>query len=212
MKLSYHQVCTLDKTNLLQDVLLAEKYGFCYMELIAVKLHEYLENHSEEDLCKLFSEHKIKVQAINGFEIYEGFMCENDDLQKREALLKEVEFNCRIGQKIGAKALVINMPKNSFESGKPYEKEPEQILIDSTAILNCLCELAQKYGIGIGVEVIGSKRSSIRTVRQVNSLFKTVNYPNLGYVLDPYNLFTYDKTLTFDSILPICRLLYAMES
>lgn len=118
MKLSYHQVCTLDKTNLLQDVLLAEKYGFCYMELIAVKLHEYLENHSEEDLCKLFSEHKIKVQAINGFEIYEGFMCENDDLQKREALLKEVEFNCRIGQKIGAKALVINMPKNSFESGK----------------------------------------------------------------------------------------------
>ena len=191
MKLSYHQVCTLDKTNLLQDVLLAEKYGFCYMELIAVKLHEYLENHSEEDLCKLFSEHKIKVQAINGFEIYEGFMCENDDLQKREALLKEVEFNCRIGQKIGAKALVINMPKNSFESGKPYEKEPEQILIDSTAILNCLCELAQKYGIGIGVEVIGSKRSSIRTVRQVNSLFKTVNYPNLGYVLDPYNLFTY---------------------
>jgi 2-keto-myo-inositol isomerase len=104
-------------------------------------------------------------------------------------------------QKIGAKALVINMPKNSFESGKPYEKEPEQILIDSTAILNCLCELAQKYGIGIGVEVIGSKRSSIRTVRQVNSLFKTVNYPNLGYVLDPYNLFTYDKTLTFDSIL-----------
>ena len=91
--------------------------------------------------------------------------------------------------------------KNSFESGKPYEKEPEQILIDSTAILNCLCELAQKYGIGIGVEVIGSKRSSIRTVRQVNSLFKTVNYPNLGYVLDPYNLFTYDKTLTFDSIL-----------
>ena len=128
-------------------------------------------------------------------------MCENDDLQKREALLKEVEFNCRIGQKIGAKALVINMPKNSFESGKPYEKEPEQILSDSTAILNCLCELAQKYGIGIGVEVIGSKRSSIRTVRQVNSLFKTVNYPNLGYVLDPYNLFTYDKTLTFDSIL-----------
>ena len=201
MKLSYHQVCTLDKTNLLQDVLLAEKYGFCYMELIAVKLHEYLKNHSEEDLCKLFSEHKIKVQAINGFEIYEGFMCENDDFQKREALLKEVEFNCRIGQKIGAKALVINMPKNSFESGKPYEKEPEQILIDSTAILNCLCELAQKYGIGIGVEVIGSKRSSIRTVRQVNSLFKTVNYPNLGYVLDPYNLFTYDKTLTFDSIL-----------
>ena len=86
------------------------------------------------------------------------------------------------------------MPKNSFESGKPYEKEPEQILSDSTAILNCLCELAQKYGIGIGVEVIGSKRSSIRTVRQVNSLFKTVNYPNLGYVLDPYNLFTYSLT------------------
>lgn len=203
MKLSYHQVCTLDKTNLLQDVLLAEKYGFCYMELIAVKLHEYLENHSEEDLCKLFSEHKIKVQAINGFEIYEGFMCENDDLQKREALLKEVEFNCRIGQKIGAKALVINMPKNSFESGKPYEKEPEQILIDSTAILNCLCELAQKYGIGIGVEVIGSKRSSIRTVRQVNSLFKTVNYPNLGYVLDPYNLFTYDDF--FNALLNLLR-------
>ena len=46
MKLSFHQVCTLDKTNLLQDVLLSEKYGFCYMELIAVKLHEYMGNHS----------------------------------------------------------------------------------------------------------------------------------------------------------------------
>lgn len=67
MKLSFHQVCTLDKTNLLQDVLLAEKYGFCYMELIAVKLHEYLGNHSEEDLCKLFSEHKIKVDPYNLF-------------------------------------------------------------------------------------------------------------------------------------------------
>lgn len=201
MELSYHQVCTLNKADLLQDITLAEKIGFRHVELIAEKIHSYCMDFGEHNLYQLFSEHKIEVQAINGFQIYDSFMCENDNPQKRAELLEKVEFNCRIGQRIGAKALVINMPKNSFESGKPYEKKYDQIMRDSVQMLSCLCEIAQKYSIGIGVEIIGARRSSVRTVDQVTQLLKEVGYSNLGYVLDPYNLFSYDKTSTFDSVL-----------
>ena len=66
MKLSYHQVCTLDKTNLLQDVLLAETIGYDGPVSIEVFPKDYWKDDAEWIVSECYKTTKAFMEK-NGF-------------------------------------------------------------------------------------------------------------------------------------------------
>ena len=194
MKISYNEACTLHNSNLELDIQLANSVGFDLMELRIDKLKEYLKTHTVEDLKIIFNTRHLAPNTINGTYLYAGFLHDDDDPVRRDALLKDIRFACEIGKTLGVTSMVVVPPMNSEAENLPYGDTWENIVDMMVLTLGRLADFVAPYGMRLAVEMVGSHRCSIRTIDQARQIVEKTGRDNIGYAIDAFNLFLYQKS------------------
>jgi 2-keto-myo-inositol isomerase len=200
MKISYNEACTLHNSTLEQDLALCEKAGFDYMEFRVDKLKEYLATHKLSELKDFFDNSRLKPYALNGIYLYADFLGEKDAPEKARALLDDIDFGCEACRAVGAEYMVMVPPLFDESANRKYDDPWDKIVRDNVRIFGAMADLTAKHRINIGIEIVGAPRCSIRTIEQCNEIIDRVGKPNLGYTLDAFNLYLFEKDDSFASI------------
>jgi 2-keto-myo-inositol isomerase len=200
LKISYNEACTLNNSTLERDLILCEKAGFDYMEFRVDKLKEYFKTHTLKDLKDFFANNRIKPYALNGIYVYTDFLSEKDDPVRAQNLLDDIRFGCEVCEAVGSKDIVMVPPLFAESENRKYEDSWDKIVEDNVRIFAAMGNFAAKYGINIGIEIVGAPRCSVRTIEQCNEIIDKVGKPNVGYTLDAFNLYLFEKDDRFESI------------
>lgn len=179
MKIGYNEATARDCSTLAKDLELCEAAGFDYIEIRLDMLDTYLLTHSLEELCEFFTTHKLKPHAFNALYLYDEMYSENDIAENRNTLESRFLSACRIGQRIGVHYFIIVPPlrEKTYDKGFAYAKG------NCVRALNRLSDMAAEYNMNLCFELVGLKKSSVRTISQVKEIVESVNKPNVGYVL-----------------------------
>jgi 2-keto-myo-inositol isomerase len=200
VKIGFNQGCTLHNSTLENDLILCEKHGFDFLELRIDKLQEYETTHTLEELKGVFDSSRIMPHAINGIYLYDGFLMDDDDPKRRDELVSCIKYALDSARKLGSPVIIV-VPAMIPESiGKSFNKPWSYIVERSVISFIRLSDLAASYGINVGVEIVGSPRCSVRTIEEAKEILTLVNRDNIGYTLDAYNLYLYNKSNDFSSI------------
>ncbi len=200
MKIGYNEGCSRENSDLALDLVLSEKAGFDYIEPHLLKLREYFQKRSLDDLKRFFAGSRLKPHAINGIYLYDGFLLENDRPEHTRALLEEIRFACATALEIGSPAIIVVPPMNPEAANQPFGLPWSETLPRLAATLKKLSELAGGYGVRLALELVGSPRCSVRTLSQAKEVIDAVACPNVGYTLDAFNLYLYNKLNHFEEI------------
>lgn len=196
MQLSYNQATARDCSTLEQDLVLCEREGFDYIEIRLDMLETYLEHHTEEELACFFHDHRLKPHALNALYLYEELYSEQDDRAEREALERRFLKACRIGQAIGSRYLIVVPPFAEPVYGKPFAEAKQNCV----RILRRLSELASPYNMKLCFELVGLRKSSVRSIAQAKAVVEETDRENVGYVFDAYNIFCNGNTDSFEEM------------
>jgi 2-keto-myo-inositol isomerase len=200
LKISFNEACKLRNSTLEQDLVLCEKAGFDYIELRIDKLREYLGTHSIDELKGFFAKNHIKPFSLNGIYVYTDFLSNKDDPSRSKALLEDISFGCEICSAISSREIVMVPPLFSEDENKDYEDPWDKIVEDNVRIYTAMSDFVAQYGMNIGIEIVGARRCSIRTIEQCNVVVDAVDKLNVGYTIDAFNLYLSDKSNNFESI------------
>lgn len=196
MKLCYNEATARDCSSLSQDLVLCEQAGFDYIEIRIDMLNQYLKEHTTSELAEFFRNNTIKPHAFNALYIYDEMYAGNDIPEKRRALEEQFLTACRVGREIGDRYIIVVPPLADTEYTNSFEEAKE----NCTRILEVLACLAEEYEMKLCFELVGLKRSSVRTIRQAKEIVEAVNRPNVGYVFDAYNVYSYRRSNDFSEI------------
>jgi 2-keto-myo-inositol isomerase len=195
MKISYNEACARDCSTLEKDLYLCEKAGFDFIEIRLDMLNEYLRTHTLAELKAFFDSHRIKPHALNAVYLYEEYLGPEDSPEKAQKFQETFLSALYAASRIGANAMIVVPP---FEpSGKPYEGGDEQAEKNCVRILKQLGRLAADAGVRLCFEIVGLKKSAVRTIGLGKRIVEQVNLPNVGYTIDSYNLHLYQKLNDF---------------
>lgn len=202
MELAYNEATTMECPDscLENDVVNCGKVGFRLMELRYDKLDPFLKKHSIAELTELFDVNRIKPLTYNAVYIYQELFSEKDCPEKRGEVMHRMELAARLAPITGARDIIVVAPLHRDETAGAYEAEWDDVKKDCIRILNTLADFAEKYGLRLGFEPVGNCRCAVRTLDKAAEIVEAVGRPSVGYVLDAYNLFQYDKTNDFSAI------------
>lgn len=189
MKICFNE--TLNNSNLENDLILCEKYGYDSMEIRLAYLQDYLENHSMEELKEYFNTHNIKPYGYNSIENVN--FCTPEEWEDRKEFFK---FACNALKELGGTSIVV-VPTVSEEM---LNKTEQEIFEDSVKVLTELSDIAEPYGATIAWEPIGQKPFCVRSTRQGLDIVNAVNRSNVGLALDAINLYLYNGFEDIDDI------------
>lgn len=196
MKLCYNEATAKDCSSLPQDLVLCEQAGFDYIEIRIDMLNQYLKEHTVLELAEFFRKNTIKPYAFNALYIYDEMYSDSDIPQKRRILEEQFLTACRVGREIGDHHIIVVPPLAETEYTKSFEEAKENCI----RILEVLACLAEEYEMKLCFELVGLKRSSVRTIRQAREIVEAVGRSNVGYVFDAYNVYSYDRSNDFSEI------------
>ncbi|WP_196594276.1 sugar phosphate isomerase/epimerase family protein [Pectinatus sottacetonis] len=177
MKLSMNEATALEKSSLVKDLELCEKYNYDYIEIRTMDcLPDYLKNHSIDDLAEFFQTHKVKPLAFNTLCYFN-----NRKPEDYKKILGELKYMCEVGNKIGCNT-VITVPTVDLE-----KVTCSQIRKSAVECLSEMADLAANYNMRLSVEFIGHQAASINTFGQAYSIIKEIDKKNLGITLDCFH-------------------------
>jgi 2-keto-myo-inositol isomerase len=179
MKLCFNE--TLDSSNLENDLELCEKYGYDYIEIRLAYLHDYLKNHTMDELKKYFDTHHIKPYGYNS--IVDINFCTPEQWEK---VKEEFIFACESAKALGGKSIVV-VPTCSKEADAKSEKE---IFEDSVKALKELSDIAKPYGVMLGFEPIGAGDFCVHSISKAMDIVNAVDRDNVGISVDAFNMYS----------------------
>lgn len=200
MQISFNQACSKGCSTLEEDLRLCEAAGFDFIEIRLDQLAGYLAHHTLEDLQAFFQTSRLKPHALNAIYLYDRFLSSRDDPENTQRLLERFMTACFAAQRIGAPGIIIVPPLQPDPKGGPYVGERREIAEICSRQLRQLARLAEPYGLRLCFELVGFPRSSVRTVEDARDIVETLALPNLGYVMDSYNLHLYHKLNDFSCL------------
>ena len=175
MKIALNGATTMH-ADLETDIKAASEAGFELIEIWAAKLREFLKTKTAEDLKTLLDEHNLEPYSINSIERI-TFRTSEDYAE----IKAECEELSSVAGKIGAPYVVVvpgKLPENSTK---------EQIIEESTKVLNELGDIAEKHGVSLAFEFLGQTDCSVQTLDLCNEIVENVNRENIGNVLDTFH-------------------------
>lgn len=196
MQIGYNQANGMNCSTLANDLILCEKYGFDFIELRLDMLHDYLQDHSINELKQFFQQSKIKPHALNALYTFANLFDGSNSVQEQE-LIKEFLWGCEVAKAIGSEYFIIVPPLQRNPDGGPFIGSWQDNFKNCVRILTHLSDLAMPHGIKLCFELVGFDRSSVRTVKQAWNIVKTVNRDNVGLVFDSFNLYLYHRLNDF---------------
>ena len=177
MKLGMNEATALEKSSLVKDLELCEKYNYDYIEIRTMDcLVDYLKDHTIEDLAKYFAEHNVKPLAFNTLCFFN-----NRTPEEYKKVLDELKYMCEVGNKIGCNT-IITVPTVDLKKVTRSE-----IRKSAVKCLGEMADLAATYNMRLSVEFIGHQAASINTFGEAYSIIEEVNKDNLGLTLDCFH-------------------------
>jgi len=174
----------MKNSTLAQDLILAEKYGYDYIEIRLDKLKEYLTSHSVEDLVTFFATSRIKPYSFNALE----FITFRDKAGYAE-IIENLDFLCRVGERINCREIIV-VPTFDIP-----DKTVKEISSESHRVLNDLGDRASKFGIQLAYEFVGYPNCSVNTFGQCYDIVSSLNRPDVGMVLDCFHFYAMNSFL-----------------
>jgi len=202
MNLSFNEATTMNcpDSSLETDLRCCKQAGFRYIELRYDKLEPYLEKHSADELARLLEENRITALSYNAVYIYQELFTDHDDPERLEEVLHRMSLAAKLAPVIGARDVIVVVPLNRGENAQIYKAEWENVKNDCVRILTQLSDYAAQHGLRLCLEPVGNNKSAVRTLSMAKEIVDAVNRDNLGYTLDAYNLFQYNKSNDFSYI------------
>ena len=188
MKIGYNEATALGCSTLENDLRLCEECGFDFIEIRMDMLRDYLLRKPLDELKRFFASSRLRPHAMNAFYLYPQFLSENDDPVRRQALLDEILLGFTVAREIGSHNAIVVAPLQRDPKGGPYVGGWDETFRECVRILRRLSTLGDFYGVNICFELVGFNRSSVRSVGEADAIVREVNRPNVGFVLDSYNI------------------------
>lgn len=180
MKLAYHGATHMP-SDLVTDVLAAERAEFQALEVWAGKVDRYLEDHSLHALARLFTDHTIQAVSINSIEFI-GFRGE------RYAEIRErCRRLCQLAEVIDCQTLVVvpsPTPLNVGNEASTPTISWEGIVAEYVAVLSDLSAIAGPFAVRLAFEFLAFGWCSVRTPRGAAEIVRQVDRPNVGINVD----------------------------
>lgn len=190
MKCCYNLQTCSETSTLEQDVRLCAKAGFPLIEINFQKAREYLDGHSLEDLRTLLQEYGLGCATINA--IFAINFCSK---AQWEDVCRQFRFACELGKATGADTVIV---LSSERVDLPDGVTSEAVFEDTVRALNCLADMGKEAGMKIALEPVGTM--AIGDIKTAWRLVQKVNRPEVGLVVDDFNLYLWDVGADFDVI------------
>jgi hypothetical protein len=102
MKLGFNEATCMRNSTLAQDIVLAETYGYDYIELRLDMLKAWLREHSLDELAEFFAASRLKPWGYNSLE--DITFCDTEGWKEKQA---ELAFACKASAAVGGDCLVV---------------------------------------------------------------------------------------------------------
>lgn len=183
MKLSINEATCMKNSSLALDLELAEANGYDFIEIRIDMLRDYLVEHSLQDLKEFFDHHHLKPAGYNSIEDI-NFATK----EQWQQIFEDLDLVGQVSQVIGGDIIVCVPTINKApvdNQGKIFE--------DSVEALRKIEKYTRKYHLKIAFEPIGSKSCCVRSMEEAYRIIQEVDLPNVGLVIDAFNLFLFDS-------------------
>ena len=178
MKLAFNGATTM-RADLLTDIKAAQAAGFDHLEIWASKLRDFLRHNSVADLKEVFVAHNIQPLSINSIE-HITFR----DAQAYESIKRQCQELSSIAAQINCPFIVV-VPGRIPVAGA----SKTEVIEESVRVLNELCDIAAKHGVGLAFEFLGQTDCSVQTLELAHEIVRTANRTNLGLVIDSFHFY-----------------------
>lgn len=196
MKTSYNEACARDCSTLEQDLVLCEKAGFDYIEIRIDMLREWLNSHKTEELREYFASHRLKPHAINAVYLQRE-MLNDEEPDWNTPTMQDLKTACEVGNAIGSEYIIVVPP---FDPSGIFSGDVLSAEKDCIRILKKLSKIVRVYGMRICFELVGLKKSCVRSIKAANRIVEGVGEDNVGFVFDSYNIYLNGQCNQFDDI------------
>ena len=190
MKIGYNEATAMVKSDLGNDLILTEKYGYDYIEIRLDMLDVYLKGSNINELVSFFSNSKVKPYAFNAIE--EINFCDAAGFGK---ICEQVKKACAVAEKINNPYLIV-VP--SFRNKLVKLKSEKDIEEDSITVLNKLADISEQFNVNIAFEPVGFKDCAVRNMEQAWNIVRKVDRKSVGLVIDAFNVYLYDGLKDMD--------------
>lgn len=190
MELCYNLQTCSETSTLEQDVAFCAKTGFQYIEINFAKAEEYLKNHTMNELSSLISSSGLRCATINA--IFDLSFCTPGRWEK---IVSQFEFACELGKACKTDKVIV---LSSERANLPKGVTEEAIFADTVKVLNKLADLGVPHGMKIAFEPVGTM--AVGDIRTGWEIVRAVNRPEVGIVVDDFNMFLWDLCSDFDEI------------
>lgn len=190
MKLCYNLQTCMTNPSLEKDLELCEKAGFEAVEINFAKAREYLKGHSMEKLESLIASHHLKVATLNA--IFEINFCDEKEWNR---VTDEFRFACELGQACNSSKVIVLSNERANLKEEITDKEIEA---DTLEVLARLAAMGKKTGMHIGFEPVGTM--AVPNLEWALNIVQSLNIPEVGLVIDGFNLYLWDLLSDVDFI------------
>jgi 2-keto-myo-inositol isomerase len=184
LKLGFNEGTTKMNADLQTDLLLADRYGYDYIEFRMDKLEKYLDAHTVQELVQALQACRIKPHAINALKDINMM-----SLEQRVEAESQLEWACSVGQRIGSPCVVL-VPTVDDALAQEYSRT--QINQECIERLHAFTSIAARHGVGLALEPVGMKASAVRSLEQALEIVRAVGRPEVGLAIDLFNLYLFD--------------------
>ena len=185
-----YNIQTCDHSSLETDLQLCAEHGFKSVEICFAKADAFLKNHSMSDITALLKKYDLKCETLNA--MFDNSFLEGERLKRTEDLFKhacELGCACMTDKVIVLSSERVDLPANVTQ---------EDIRKDTVQILNYLADLGKPTGMKIAFEPVGTM--AVGSQKLAHEIVKEVNRPEVGHVVDDFNMFMYDLCSDMDDI------------
>ncbi|MGA2480744.1 MAG: sugar phosphate isomerase/epimerase [Spirochaetia bacterium] len=200
MKSGFNEGTTKNNSDLETDLLLAEKYGFDYIEFRLDKLETYLAKGSLTELERKLKQGRIRPHALNAIK---GINLMSESAAKDS--LARLEWACGLGKRLGSPCIVL-VP--TLQDGVHEEHARSDIDRDCVDVIERFSQVAASYDMGLALEPIGFRASAVRSLEQAWAILRRVKSKNVGLAVDTFNVHMFDSWNDIDVLkqIPVDRI------
>ncbi|WP_437886801.1 sugar phosphate isomerase/epimerase family protein [Phytobacter sp. V91] len=183
MKLGINEATCMKNSSLKQDIALAERWGYDFIELRLDMLKVWLQEYSLEQLAGFFAASHLKPWGYNSIE--DITFCDSECWQEKRALLN---FACDAATVVGGDCVVV-VP--TIKAGQHWKRAAT--VKDSVNRLREMAEVAGERGMRLAFEPIGSQSCCVRSLEMAMEIVDSVGLENVGLALDAFNIYLNDR-------------------
>lgn len=190
MERCYNLQTCAQNSDLERDIALCEKAGFKLVEIDFAKARAYLKDHTLEDLTALLKKHHMGCASINA--IFAINFCSEDEWAR---VCADLDLACDLCAASGADRVIA---LSNERVDLPQGVTPQQVFDDTVSALRRMAERSAPRGVKIAFEPVGTM--GIGDMATAWRVVQAADRPDIGIVIDDFNLYLWDVGADFDEI------------